>query len=198
MAAYASPGALKARLLSLMNEKRTVIAAIDGMAASGKTTLAESLRASIPGCCVVHMDDFTIPFADRYEGYFDARLSNADVNRFDREVLTPLLEGGGCVYRPYRCHPQPGFLPPVSVPSGVRCVIVEGAYCLNPQLFDRYHLRALMTVSDETQRRRILARNGQAQLERFLTQWIPMENRHIQAHGLSEKCDLILSADQDA
>ena len=76
-----------------------------------------------------------------------------------------------------------------------RLVIVEGAYCLHPLLFERYDLRVLCTVSPEGQRGRILARNGGAQLERFERLWIPMENRHIQAHDLAARCDLTLSGD---
>ena len=141
------------------------------------------------------MDDFTIPFEDRFPGYFDAQLSNADIDRFDREVLTPLHLGRDARYRPYVCHPKPGFLAPVTVAAQSRLVIVEGAYCLHPQLFERYDLRVLCTVSPEVQRRRILERNGSAQLERFLRLWIPMENRHIQARGLAARCDLMLSGD---
>lgn len=181
------------RIIDLMGSRRRCLIAIDGMAASGKTTLAAELAAMLDGCHVVHMDDFTLPFEDRFPGYFDKTLSNADIGRFDREVLTPLLSGKSACYRPYVCHPVPGFLPPVTIPANFACVIVEGAYCLHPQLSGRYDLRILSTVSRETQRARILARNGSAQLERFETLWIPMENRHILEHGLAGCCDLLLS-----
>ena len=177
----------------LLTRKARVIVAIDGMAASGKTTLALSMAARFPGCAVVHMDDFTVPFENRYPGYFEDTLSNADIARFDREVLTPLLSGHGAAYRPYRCHPVAGFGEPIAVPASCPVVIVEGAYCLHPDLFDRFDLRVLKTVSPDTQRERILARNGQDQLERFLSMWIPMEHVHIRARRLHERCDLILS-----
>lgn len=186
---------LEARIRDLLAGKSRVLVALDGMSASGKTTLAGALARRFPSCAVVHMDDFTIPFEDRFPGYFDAQLSNADVGRFDREVLTPLQLGRGACYRPYVCHPEPGFLAPVTIAADTRLLIVEGAYCLHPQLFERYDLRVLCTVSPEVQRRRILERNGSAQLERFERLWIPMENRHIQAHGLAGRCDLILSGD---
>ena len=130
--------ALAARIRAIIRAKGRAIVAIDGMAASGKTTLAQQLTAAIPACAVVHMDDFTIPFEDRYPCYFDALLSNADFLRFEREVLMPLLSGKDAVYRPYRCHPEAGFLDPVTIPADTRCVIVEGAYCLHPALAKRY------------------------------------------------------------
>ena len=52
-----------------------------------------------------------------------------------------------------------------------------------------------MTVTPETQRARILRRNGKTQLARFESLWIPMENRHIEAHGLTKRCDLLLSGE---
>lgn len=187
--------ALETRIRGLLAQKPRVLVALDGMAASGKTTLAASLAQRYSRAAVVHMDDFTIPFEDRHPGYFEEKLSNADLARFDREVLTP-LESGLCTrYRPYVCHPEPGFLPPVAIPAQTCLVIVEGAYCLHPDLFDRYDLRVLCTVSPDVQRERILRRNGSAQLARFLSQWIPMENRHIQAHSLKNRCDLTLCGD---
>ena len=188
---------LLSRIAPLLRTDRPALVAIDGMAASGKTTLCAALETEIPGCFVIHMDDFTIPFEDRFPGYFDAQLSNADIARFDREVLSPLLAGCDAVYRPYRCHPEPGFLAPKRVPAGAACVLIEGAYCLHPRLFDRYDLRVLVTVSPELQKQRILARNGAQQLERFISSWIPMENQHIRAHRLPERCDLIIEASQD-
>ena len=184
--------ALLARIRSLIYAKGRAIVAIDGMSASGKTTLACQLAANLPSCAVVHMDDFTIPFENRYPGYFDSTLSNADIARFDREALTPLLAGAGAQYRPYRCHPAAGFLEPIAIADNLSCIIVEGAYCLHPLLFDRYDLRVLMTIGADAQHERILARNGQSQLDRFLSQWIPMENRHIDAHNLRSKCDVII------
>ena len=188
--------ALSARIESLLHEKRRVIVAIDGMAASGKTTLAAALSARFESSAVIHMDDFTIPFEDRTPDYFDRLLSNADAARFDREVLSPLLCGQDAVYRPYVCHPVPGFLAPVRVAADTHLVIVEGAYCLHDRLFDRYDLTALSLIDPDVQRERILARNGAAQLARFASLWIPMENRHIAARNLRARCGLTLFTDR--
>ena len=186
---------LEARIAPLLQSQPRVLVAVDGMAASGKTTLAGALARRFARSAVVHMDDFTLPLDRRYPGYFEDALSNADVGRFDREVLAPLRAGLGARYRPYACHPEPGFLAPLTVAADAHLVIVEGAYCLHPQLAGRYDLRVLYTVSPRTQRARILRRNGPEQLARFLSLWIPMENAHIRAHGLHASCDLILSGE---
>ncbi|MBE5799630.1 MAG: phosphoribulokinase [Clostridiales bacterium] len=188
--------ALESAIRAILERKPRALIAIDGMAASGKTTLAEALSRRFDSCAVLHMDDFTVPFEDRYPGYFEKTLSNADLARFDREVLSPLLRGEAAVYRPYVCHPEPGFLSSVTIAADCRVIIVEGAYCLHPALSDHYDLRVLSLIDEATQRARILARNGKAQLERFVSTWIPMENRHIRAHRLHEICDLTISQDQ--
>ena len=189
---------LESAIRVILREKTRAYIAIDGMAASGKTTLAQALAQRFSSCAVVHMDDFTVPFDDRYPGYFETTLSNVDIPRFKREVLSPLLRGEDACYRPYRCHPEAGFLDPITIPAGCAVVIVEGAYCLHPDLFDHYDLRVLSLIDADAQRARILARNGAAQLERFLSAWIPMENRHIAARRLKETCDLIILPDPES
>lgn len=179
---------------TLLRSQPRLAIAIDGMAASGKTTLSAALCARIPDSFCVHMDDFTLPFDMRFPGYFDRLLANADTARMDSEVLLPFLKGEEAAFRPYICHPEAGFLPPVHVPSDTRVLIVEGAYCLHASLFDRYDLRALMTIEPDMQRERIRRRNGEERLARFLSDWIPMENKHIEASCLASRCDLIIRA----
>lgn len=186
--------ALESAIRSRLSEKPRVIAAIDGMAASGKTTLAGQLCSRFPSCAVVHMDDFTLPFDRRFPGYFDALLSNADVERFDAEVLSPFLRNQAVCYRPFICHPVSGFSEPLSLAPDTRLLIVEGAYCLHPRLASRYDLRVLSLIDPDLQRSRIRARNGEAQLERFESLWIPMENRHIKAHNLRAVCDIVITS----
>lgn len=188
---------LEAAIRDILTRKNRALVAIDGMAASGKTTLSRALAQRFSSCAVVHMDDFTVPFEDRFPGYFEKTLSNADIARFDREVLSALERGQDAHYRPYVCHPVPGFGKPVHIPADCAVVIVEGAYCLHPDLFHRYDLRVLSLIDEDAQRTRILARNGEAQLQRFLSAWIPMENRHIAARRLKETCDLIISSDPE-
>lgn len=45
------------RLLSAHHSGRTPMVAVDGRSASGKTTPARQLAATIPGARVVHTDD---------------------------------------------------------------------------------------------------------------------------------------------
>ncbi len=191
-----APPELTARIRAIAARGVRPIVAIDGMAASGKTTLARRLACELPGCAVVSMDDFFLPPERRTREERDRLLANADVERFDAEVLLPLSKGQEAVYRPFVCHPEPAFLPPVRIPADAPCVIIEGAYCLHPMLFDRYALRALCLISPDAQKKRIAARNGEAMLSRFVSEWIPLENRHLAARDLKSRCDLLIRVDQ--
>lgn len=185
---------LAARIREAAAHMARPIVALDGMAASGKTTLAHALAREIPGCAVVSMDDFFLPPERRTRAERERLLANADIERFDAEVLAPLAAGREAVYRPFVCHPQPAFLPPVAIPAQASCVIVEGAYCLHPLLYDRYALRALCLIAPQEQQKRIAARDGEVMLSRFLSEWIPLENRHLEARNLARRCDLIIRA----
>ena len=189
---HQAPDALITLIEDAISAKGRALVALDGMAAGGKTTLAAAISRAVPGSYVVHMDDFFLPQEKRTREHYARTLAWADVERVRSEVLAPLHRGEGAVYRPYVHHPKPEFLAPVHIPASFRAVIVEGAYALNPALFSFYDLRFLLTVSPETQRQRILERNGEAMLPRFLSEWIPMENRHIAANNLESRTDAII------
>ena len=185
---------LKAQAQRLLELKNQIVFAIDGMAASGKTTLAGALQSVVPEAYIVHMDDFFLPPEKRNDAYLQRTLAFADIERFHDEVLLPLARPEAFSYRPYAFHPVPGFLPPVTLPEHRKLVIVEGAYCLHPDLFDAYDLCIMLTIASEAQQARILRRNGEAMLARFQSEWIPRENRHIAARGLRERCDVVIEA----
>ena len=69
----------------------------------------------------------------------------------------------------------------------------EGAYSLHPALREAWNLKVFLSVDPQTQRDRILARNGPERLKRFLFEWIPMEERYIQSFDVAAVCDFVLS-----
>ena len=164
-----------------------LILAIEGGAASGKTTLAEVLR-QIYGCNVFHMDDFFLRPEQRTAERLAAPGENVD--RFLEEVLTPLREGRPVTFRRYDCHTQ-SLCPAVTVPPAP-LTVVEGSYCCHSTLFDAYGLRCFLRVTPEVQRKRIEARNTPEFQQRFFETWIPMEQRYHEAFSIPERCDIIL------
>ena len=59
-------------------------------------------------------------------------------------------------------------------------------------------LRILLETDAKTQRERILRRNGEEMLSRFLTRWIPLENAYFAATDVSHRCDMLLRVTPDA
>ena len=172
----------------LLEQKQKVIAAIDGKCTSGKTTLAARL-AEIYDCNVLHMDDFFLRPEQRTPERFAQVGGNVDYERFHREVLLPLLSGKEFSYRPFDCKTFT-LSDPVQVPDK-KLTIIEGSYSMHPHFGNPYDLKIVLTVDTQTQCQRVLERPAFLQ-ERFLTQWIPMENRYFECFSIFDNADIIL------
>lgn len=171
----------KAAIAAHLTRKDTVMVAIEGKCTSGKTTLAAGL-AEIYDCNVFHMDDFFLRPEQRTQDRFAEIGGNVDYERFRSEVLEPLQSDLPFTYRPFLCSSQT-LGDPIFV-TQKRLTIVEGTYSLHPYFEDPYDLKILLTVTEETQRQRILNR-PQFLHDRFFNEWIPMENRYFEALALS-------------
>lgn len=170
--------------------------AIEGNAAAGKSTFALRLkeRFGAYNVNVLHMDDFFLPPALRTPSRLQEPGGNVHYERFAREVLPGLMSNAPFTYGVFDCSVME-ITHTVTVGPG-RLTIVEGAYSLHPRFGTPYDLCAFISAAPETQRRRILARNGPEQLKRFESIWIPMENAYFEAFGIREKCDFVLRAEE--
>ena len=177
------------RIDRLLQERAHVIIAIDGRCASGKTTLAAQL-AALYQAPVLHMDDFFLQPHQRTPERFAQPGGNVDAERFLSEALTPLRQARPFTYRPFSCH-EGRLLDPV--PMGTYpLAIVEGSYSLHPLLEGCYDLRLFMSVDPQVQKARLLAREGEEMLARFISEWIPLEERYFEATGIAGRCDMII------
>ncbi len=178
------------RIEELRRGEKTVLVALDGRCAAGKTTLAAYLR-SLTDCTVFHMDDFFLQPFQRTGERLDTPGGNVDYERFWEEILLPLTRGAGEIrYRPYNCRRQE-LEPPVSV-EVKQVVIVEGSYSCHPKLWDAYALHVFVDVEPQEQLRRIANREGESGAQRFRDRWIPLEERYFAAYRLREKCDFCI------
>lgn len=167
-------------------KKQPYLIAVDGMCASGKTTLSTHVREACPDIGVVHMDDFFLRPDMRTQKRLAEPGGNVDYERFRAEVLEPLEKTGSCCYRVYSCKSQSFVRTEKLNRPGV--VLIEGAYSAHPFFGDVYDAVYFLSVSPEEQVRRIRNRNGEQMLNRFLNEWIPMENRYFETFGIREKC----------
>lgn len=162
--------------LDTMLTKGSVILALEGGSASGKSTLAESLR-EVYGCNVIHMDDFFLRPHQRTPERLSEVGGNLDRERFAAEVLPALAQGATVTYSPFDCATQSLSAPIILAPN--RLTVVEGAYTLHPAFGDYCDLSVYLDIDPEQQRSRIMKRNSPTFAQRFFNEWIPLENRYF-------------------
>jgi uridine kinase len=113
---------------------------------------------------------------------------NIDYERFSEEVLEPLKSGEPFVYRPYDCSTME-LVEPVSV-SSKPLAVVEGVYSLHPRFDGVYDISVFLSLDKAEQLRRLTERNPNL-LERFVNEWIPMEDKYFKHFRIPEKCDFV-------
>jgi len=172
----------------LISTVRPIILAIDGDCAAGKSTLAVHL-AKTYAATVIPMDAFFLRPEQRTAARLAEPGGNIDYERFKTEVLIPLVANKPFTYRPYDCQTA-DFAPEITILPN-RLHIIEGTYSLHPTLVDAYHLKLFLGISSDEQLCRIAARNGDAMLERFRDEWIPMEKCYFSHFGIKKQCDFV-------
>lgn len=176
-----------AQIDAMLTRKTSVIVAIDGRCASGKTTLAGKLQSHYQ-CNLVHMDQFFLRPEQRTPQRFQTPGENVDHERFLEEVLLPLSRGEAVTYRPFCCSTQT-LTEAVSLQNHP-LTIVEGSYSFHENLRPYYDLLIFLEVDPDTQMERILVRNGAQMAEIFRTRWIPMEENYFRTLRIETYADL--------
>ncbi len=174
-------------------EKEITVIAIDGKAASGKTTLAEQL-ALILEADVIHMDDFFLPMELRTPSRLAEPGGNIHYERFKTEVLPYLTKAAPFSYRRFDCSKmQPGEMRNISVS---RWRIAEGAYSMHPTFGNYADLKVFFNISPQEQMKRIRRRNGEEKAVIFAERWIPMEEKYLKSFDIKAKADIITGSCQ--
>lgn len=173
----------------LLKLKASIIIAIDGRCAAGKTTLSEKLKEKL-GSNIIHMDDFFLPPEKKTEERLFETGGNIDYERFYDEVISKVKSGERFIFRPFSCS-QEKLTEPITIkPKPI--TIIEGSYSLHPFFGDYADLKVFMDISPSEQEKRLKTRNEQL-FERFRNEWIPMEERYFNELKIREKCDLLLN-----
>lgn len=180
---------LNRRIEIVLLRKESVVVGIDGRSAAGKSNLADRLAQELDAG-LVRMDHFFLQTEQRTEERLAEAGGNFDRERFLTEVIEPLGNGTDLSYQVYDCRNQK-LQERIVIPHN-KVTVVEGAYSLYPLFRSVYDLSVFLTVDRETQSRRILERNGEAQQKRFLEEWIPMEERYIKEMRVDQTSDLLI------
>ena len=179
------------QLDALLERDGPVLVAIDGYCASGKTTLAQKLSEKYD-CNVFHMDDFFLQPQQRTPERFAQPGGNVDYERFHQEVLQSLRRGTTFSYRCFDCS-QMQMGDTITV-QPKKLNIIEGSYSQHPYFGDVYDCRVFLTISEVTQRERILQRPAFLH-QRFFEEWIPMEQQYFETFSIGPQSHLILTSE---
>ena len=176
------------RIETLLAEREHVFVAIDGPCASGKTTFARILNERFGGN-MLHMDDFFLRPEQRTPERLAEPGGNVDRERFETETLAPLAGGKAALYRPWDCHA--GDFTSARTVKPARLTVVEGSYSMHPSLRGYYDCMICLAIAPTEQLRRLEARNPRM-LQRFIDEWIPLENRYFEATGVRTAAEMIV------
>ena len=165
---------------------RPRIIAVDGRGGGGKTTLAEQLRAAIPGAAVVHTDDVA---------WWHSRFGWAEP--IVDGILTPLRAGRDVRFQPpgWAGHGRTGHL---EVSAAAPAVIVEGVGASRREVAGLIDA-AVWVQSDfaEAKRRGLLRDKAErglddATAEREWAEWMAEEVPFLLADRPWERADLVV------
>ena len=174
-----------------MAEKGNLSVAIEGGSASGKTSLAALLNDTYD-CNIFHMDDFFLQPHQRTPERFAQPGGNVDYERFREEIAEKLSSGKPFTYQKFDCSTM--SLGEYVDVDPKKLNIIEGAYSMHPELRGFWDIAAFLDSDPEVQKARILRRNGEMMLRRFVNEWIPLEHVYFDNTGAREACDIVIPA----
>ena len=175
------------RLLT-QSDKDVLLVAIDGKCSSGKTTLGYYMQ-KVYDCNLFHMDDFFLQNDQRTPKRLSEVGGNVDYERFNEEVLIPVIKGQDVEYRPFNC--QKRVIQDGSIIKHKRLNIIEGSYSMHPYFGTPYDVRIFLNIDDKQQVKNIRKRNGEEKLVQFKKEWIPKENAYFEKFDISSGCIII-------
>lgn len=164
------------------------ILAIDGHSASGKSTLAK-LLSEAKGYSVISMDEFFLQPHQRTEQRSAEIGGNIDYERFYQEVVLHIKQTM-ITYQIFDCScMRLTDKKTIDISKGL---IIEGCYSHHPYFKEYMDHKVFLSINRETQIARILKRNGEKMLQRFVNEWIPKEDLYFETFQIKEKANITL------
>ncbi|MEC9485668.1 MAG: AAA family ATPase [Candidatus Izemoplasma sp.] len=179
---------IKEKLFNILNRNQTMIIAIDGPSGSGKTTLVNEISKQF-NVTIIHMDDYFLPEEKKTVKRLSKPGGNIDIERLQDEVFKR-LESDKIYSHHFNCKTQTLQTRPALVKKTV--VIIEGVYAHHPKLVSYYDLKVVCYVSRETQLKRLKQRSQPHIYERFINEWIPLEDAYFEAFNIIDEADIII------
>ncbi|NLY46334.1 MAG: uridine kinase [Tissierella sp.] len=173
----------------LISKSDFMCIAIEGNSGAGKSTLAKFIN-SMYDSNLFHMDDFFLRPEQKTKHRLNEVGGNIDYERFNMEVINGLKSNLEFEYQTYNCQSLKLDKTRKIRPKVLN--IIEGVYSMHPSIINIYDLKIFLKIDEKTQIERILKRNGELMLNRFINEWIPMENEYFRKMEIRDKSDIIL------
>jgi uridine kinase len=187
------PTVLLEFLRQLDRRQRSLLVGIDGRGGSGKSTFARRLETAGGDVTVVEIDDFYRLARERKArtARCDSEVGgDFDWRRLRDQLLLPLSRDEAANYQRYD-WPAAELAEWHTVAAG-GIVIVEGSYSTRRELFDFYDYTVWIAAPHEVRLERGLRRGGQNTLDRWLNEWMPEEERYLNAENPAARVHLVL------
>lgn len=176
ISASAAPGWVARRLAGRTGTRWV---GVDGLGASGKTTLARRIAEALPGAVVVSVDDFA-----------RAGQPGWDQALFVAQVVEPVSAGRPGRYLRWDLLTDTAGTE-VSVPAGVP-VVVEGVSATDTAVPVPWDLTLWVETPLERRRARIFARDDPALWRRWQQEWWPGEEAYLARQRPYERVDAVV------
>lgn len=180
------------KIEKIISERQLVapaVISIDGPCGGGKSTIATEIEKEL-GYNILHMDDFYLPFQMRDKNWMNIIAGHMDFERLIENVLKPYKEKRKTNYISYDCHSDK-YLQEIPIDLS-KILVVEGSYTSHPRLDEYVALKVFVDINKDEQVKRLTKRNPDV-VDKFLSMWVPFENRYFEELKIKEKSDLVVS-----
>lgn len=179
----------EAEIEKQLKRKKRVVIAIDGPSGSGKSTLGKQLSTKY-NCPLIRIDDYFLPSNMKTKERLETPGGNFHIERLINEVFDN-IDTGLIISTKFDCTIQKLLKPTKIKAEGM--IIIEGVYSMHPLLVKYYTLKLFINVSKEEQIRRIRTRNGEEMLNKWINEWIPLENKYFNHFSIEKKADFSIT-----
>jgi uridine kinase len=179
-------------LHQLDRKVKTLLLAVDGYGASGKSTFAKSVAVACLEANIVQMDDFYLPSSERLPREIVLTRIGADFDweRLQLQVIMPLCQNKPGCYQRYDWG-RDALAEWHEVPVG-GIVIVEGCYSMQAELLPLYDFSVWVDCPRQLRLERGIARDGEKVRELWEKYWMPAEDFYISSYHPEQKANLVI------
>lgn len=176
------------KLEAFIENNKNVVIGIEGPSGAGKSTLAHHLQEKYD-VLVFHTDDYFLNSTQRSKKRLDTPGGNIDYERMEKEIFLN-LDNTQIISHRYNCITNELELRKPFTKKSV--ILIEGVYSLHPIFQDYYDYKVFVEIDRITQLQRILTRSGELMLNRFIKEWIPLEDKYFSKYSIRNIVDITL------